>query len=81
MNAASLMLATIGLIVPATFAALSHAGAETGSGSPVFFDLEALSVGVAVMLLLTYGAQLWFYFSTPETTAPGERDGEEEQAE
>ena len=80
MNAASLMLATIGLIVPATFAALSHAGPETGSGSPVFFNLEALSVGVAVMLLLTYGAQLWFYFSTPETTAPGERDPTEEHA-
>jgi Ca2+:H+ antiporter len=80
MNAASLMLATIGLIVPATFAALSNAGAETGSGSPIFFNLEALSVGVAIMLLLTYGAQIWFYFSTPETTAPGERD-EEEHAE
>ena len=78
MNAASLMLATIGLIVPATFAALSNAGAETGSGSPIFFNLEALSVGVAIMLLLTYGAQIWFYFSTPETTAPGERDAETE---
>ena len=80
MNAASLMLATIGLIVPATFAALSNAGAETGSGSPIFFNLEALSVGVAIMLLITYAAQIWFYFSTPETTAPGER-GAEEHAE
>jgi Ca2+:H+ antiporter len=81
MNAASLILATIGLIVPATFATLSNAGAETGSGSPVFFDLEALSLGVAVVLLLTYAAQMWFYFSTPEATAPGERDEEEaEQA-
>jgi Ca2+:H+ antiporter len=77
MNAASLMLATIGLIVPATFAALSHAGAETGAGSPVFFDLEFLSVGVALVLLLTYGAQMWFYFTTAAATAPGERDEEE----
>ncbi len=79
MNAASLMLATIGLIVPATFAALSNAGPDTGSGSPIFFDLEALSLGVAFLLLLTYGAQMWFYFTTPETTAPGDR-GEEEHA-
>jgi Ca2+:H+ antiporter len=78
MNAASLMLATIGLIVPATFAALTHASSETGSGSPAFFDLEALSLGVATVLLLTYGAQIWFYFATPETTAPGERDEDEE---
>ena len=34
MNAASLILATIGLIVPATFAAILNAGAETGEGSP-----------------------------------------------
>jgi Ca2+:H+ antiporter len=80
MNAASLILATIGLIVPATFATLSNAGAETGGGSPVFFDLEALSIGVAVVLLLTYGAQMWFYFATPEATAPGERDPDEEAA-
>jgi Ca2+:H+ antiporter len=79
MNAASLILATIGLIVPATFAALSNAGAETGSGSPVFFDLEVLSLGVAGVLLITYAAQMWFYFTTPEATAPGER-GEEEHA-
>jgi Ca2+:H+ antiporter len=80
MNAASLLLATIGLIVPATFAALTHTGAQTGSASPAFFDLEALSLGVAFVLLLTYGAQMWFYFNTPETTAPGERDAAEEHA-
>jgi Ca2+:H+ antiporter len=76
MNAASLILATIGLIVPATFATLSNAGAETGSGSPVFFDLEVLSIGVAAVLLLTYAAQMWFYFTTPEATAPGDQDEE-----
>ena len=74
MNAASLLLATIGLIVPATLAALSHAGPETGEGSPVFFNLEALSVGVAVLLLLTYGAQLSFYLRSPEADTPGEQE-------
>jgi Ca2+:H+ antiporter len=77
MNAAGLILATIGLVVPATFAALIGGGAETGAGSSDFFSIEALSIGVAVVLLLTYGAQTWFYFSTPEATAPGERDAAE----
>jgi Ca2+:H+ antiporter len=76
MNAASLLLATIGLIVPATLAALSHAGPETGEGSPAFFNLEVLSVGVALVLLLTYGAQLFFYLTSPEADAPGEHDDE-----
>ena len=74
MNAASLLLATIGLIVPATLAALSHAGPETGESSPAFFNLEVLSVGVAVVLLLTYGAQLYFYLASPEADAPGEHE-------
>jgi Ca2+:H+ antiporter len=77
MNAASLILATIGLIVPATFAALSHAGAETPTSSPVFFDIEFLSVGVAAVLLLTYAAQTWYFLATPAATAPGERRREE----
>ena len=76
MNAASLLLATIGLIVPATLAALTHAGPETGEGSPAFFNLEALSIGVAVILLLTYAAQLFFYLSSPEADAPGEHEEE-----
>jgi Ca2+:H+ antiporter len=78
MNAASLILATIGLIVPATFAFLIGGGAETGAGSSDFFSIEALSIGVAIVLLLTYAAQTWFYFSTPEATAPGERDPAEQ---
>ncbi|HEY7462954.1 MAG TPA: calcium/proton exchanger [Candidatus Limnocylindria bacterium] len=76
MNAASLLLATSGLIVPATLAALSNAGAETGSESPVFFNLEALTIGVAVVLLLTYAAQLFFYLRSPEVSAPGEQEEE-----
>ena len=77
MNAASLLLATIGLVVPATLAALVHAGPETGEGSPVFFNLEALSIGVAAVLILTYVAQLYFYLSSPAADAPGEREDEE----
>jgi Ca2+:H+ antiporter len=77
MNAASLILATIGLIVPATFAALSNAGAETGETSSVFFDIEFLSVGVAAVLLLTYAAQTWFFLTTPAATGPGERAADE----
>jgi Ca2+:H+ antiporter len=72
MNAASLILATIGLVVPATFAFLVGAGAETGAGEAQFFSLEAMSVAVAVVLLLTYGAQTWFYLRNPQVTAVGE---------
>jgi Ca2+:H+ antiporter len=72
MNAASLMLATIGLIVPASLAALLGAGSDTGNGSAVFFDLEVLSIGVAVVLLITYAAQTWFFFTNPEASATTE---------
>jgi Ca2+:H+ antiporter len=81
MNAASLILATIGLIVPATFAALVHADEATGPGAAVFFDLEFLSVAIALLLLLTYAAQVFFFLSTPEATAPGERPVEAEEKE
>jgi Ca2+:H+ antiporter len=75
MNAAGLILATIGLVVPATFAALVGGGANTGAGSSDFFSIEALSIGVAVVLLLTYAAQTWFYFLTPEATIRGAHEG------
>lgn len=69
MNAASLILATIGLIVPATFAFLIGAGELTGPGDPEFFSIEALTVGVASLLLLTYAAQTWFFLRSPESPA------------
>ena len=53
MNAASLILATIGLVVPATFAFLIGGGEGTGPGDPEFFQIEALTVGVAILLLVT----------------------------
>ena len=72
MNAASLILATIGLIIPATFAFLVGGGEGTLPGDPEFFRIEALTVGIAVLLLTTYAAQLWFFLRSPESpTAHG----------
>jgi Ca2+:H+ antiporter len=73
MNAASLILATIGLVVPAVFAFLVHAGPETSPGASTFFSVEVLSVGVAAVLLLTYAAQTWFFLTNPEV--PTRRSG------
>ena len=67
MNAASLILATIGLIIPATFAFLVGGGEGTLPGDPEFFRIEALTVGIAVLLLTTYAAQLWFFLRSPES--------------
>lgn len=65
MNAASLILATIGLIVPATFAFLIGASPTTGPGEAAFFPVETITVGVATLLLVTYGAQMFFYLRSP----------------
>src|SRR5688572_2801615 len=67
MNAASLILATIGLVVPATFAFLIGGGEGTGPGDPEFFQVEALTVGVSILLLVTYAAQTWFFLRSPES--------------
>jgi Ca2+:H+ antiporter len=67
MNAASLILATIGLIIPATFAFLVGGGEGTIPGDPQFDRIESLTIGIATLLLLTYGAQLWFFLRSPES--------------
>ncbi len=67
MNAASLILATIGLIIPATFAFLIGGGEGTGPDDPQFFQIEALTVGVAILLLVTYAAQTWFFLRSPDS--------------
>jgi Ca2+:H+ antiporter len=79
MNAASLILATIGLIIPATFAFLIGGGEGSAPGDPEFFSIEALTVGVAILLLLTYAAQTWFFLRSPES--PAAEHGEEEPPE
>ena len=79
MNAASLILATIGLIVPAMFAFLIGGGEGTGPGDPEFFRIEALTIGVAILLIVTYAAQTWFFLRSPES--PTSNQGEEEVAE
>lgn len=76
MNAASLILATIGLVVPATFAFLIGGGETTAPGDPEFFQVEALTVGVAILLLVTYIAQTWFFLRSPES--PGMTHGADE---
>jgi Ca2+:H+ antiporter len=75
MNAASLILATIGLVVPATFAFVIGGGAQTGAGEQGFPQIEALTVGVAIVLIATYAAQTYFFFSSPD--APGGEAEEE----
>jgi Ca2+:H+ antiporter len=67
MNAASLILATIGLIIPATFAFLVGTGEGITPDDPEFFQIESLTVGIATLLLVTYGAQLWFFLRAPES--------------
>ena len=81
MNAASLMLATIGLVVPATFAFLIGGGEGTGPGDPGFFQVEALTVGVAILLMVTYAAQTWFFLRSPESPTTAAAHAAEEVAE
>lgn len=80
MNAASLILATIGLVVPATFAFLIGGGESTGPGDPQFFQIEALTVGVAILLIATYAAQTWFFLRAPDSPT-AVHGGAEEVAE
>lgn len=79
MNAASLILATIGLVIPATFAFLIGGGEGTGPGDPEFFSIEALTIGVAILLLATYAAQTWFFLRSP--VSPAASHGDEEPPE
>lgn len=76
MNAASLILATIGLVVPATFAFLVGGGESTAPGDPEFFKVEALTVGVAILLLVTYAAQVWYFLRSPESPTSAEAEAE-----
>ena len=66
-------------MVPATFAFLIGGGETTAPGDAQFFQVEALTVGVAILLLVTYAAQTWFFLRSPES--PTAQHGPEEIAE
>jgi Ca2+:H+ antiporter len=65
MNAASLILATIGLIVPATVAYVIGAASDTAPGQRGFHRIESLTLGVAIVLIVTYAAQMTFFMRSP----------------
>ena len=50
-------------------------GPETDTGDPAFLQIESLTVGVAILLLVTYGAQMWFFLTSP-TSPTAVEDGE-----
>jgi Ca2+:H+ antiporter len=66
MNAASLILATIGLIVPATVAFVIGARADTAPGEHGFQRIESITVGIALVLIVTYAAQLTFFLRSDD---------------
>jgi Ca2+:H+ antiporter len=82
-QSAMLMLALAALIFPAIFQ-LIHGGGLPGVGEErVDFgsDLEKLSFGVAIVLLLSYAAGLWFSLKTHRSVFnPFGDEDEEEQA-
>jgi Ca2+:H+ antiporter len=61
-----LLLATVALIMPAIFQLVSGGGLPEPTARAVEFsaDLKTLSVGVAVILLISYAAALWFSLKT-----------------
>jgi Ca2+:H+ antiporter len=61
-----LLLATVALIMPAIFQLVSGGGLPDPTARAVEFssDLKTLSVGVAVILLISYAAGLWFSLKT-----------------
>jgi len=80
MNAASLILATIGLIVPATVAFVIGARADTAPGEHGFHRIESITVGIALVLIVTYAAQMVFFLRSesgakPDHVEPAEWSG------
>jgi len=66
LHAAQLVLATIGLLVPALFAYLVHGAAPPGVavGGPEI-SIEAVTLGVAAVLLATYGLAIAYDLRRP----------------
>src|SRR6185436_20123009 len=61
MNAVQLVLATIGLVVPAVFALM--VGGETIATN--FWPIERVTLGVAALLLLLYGMSVYYDLTRP----------------
>src|SRR4051794_15197912 len=81
-QSAMLMLALAALISPALFqlihgGGLPHVGADEVDFGP---DLEHLSLGVALVLLVSYGAGLWFSLKTHRSVFNPYGDNAEEDA-
>ena len=82
-QSAMLLLALAALILPAAFQ-LIHGGGLPGVGEErVDFgsDLEKLSLGVALVLLFTYAAGLWFSLRTHRAVFNPFEEGAEEEEE
>jgi Ca2+:H+ antiporter len=62
MHTAALAIAVVGLMMPALF----HEAVPEAK----FIETEGVSVGVAIILLLVYGAVIVFSFFTPDDGAP-----------
>jgi Ca2+:H+ antiporter len=61
-----LLLATVALIMPAIFQLVAGGGLPNPADKAIEFpgDLQTLSVGVALVLLVSYAAGLWFSLKT-----------------
>ncbi|MBV8385324.1 MAG: calcium/proton exchanger [Acidimicrobiia bacterium] len=68
---ASMAIAVAGILMPALYARGAH---------PTEFRIEAVSIGVAVVLLIMYGASLLFTFVTHPESGRGAQPSDEEQA-
>jgi Ca2+:H+ antiporter len=78
-----LLLAAVALIMPATFQLVAGGGLPSAADRAVRFgdDLQVLSVGVALVLLLSYGAGLWFSLKTHKDLFNPEHDEEDHVGE
>lgn len=80
MNAAQLVLATIGLLVPALFAYLVHgiapAAATGGPAASPEISIEAVTIGVAAVLIATYVLAVVYDLRHPLATPPRPRSPE-----
>src|SRR3954447_23971450 len=81
-QSAMLLLALAALISPALFQLIHGGGLPQVGADEVDFgsDLEHLSLGVAIVLLASYGAGLWFSLKTPRSVFNPYGDDADEEA-